>query len=153
MVCWIFWIDWKISYICCGSSKSYSPWFLSDAYNPSRERKSGIPHETPIRNGRKNMNNKESQKRLDILMPAPVNIKMRCDLRMSSTALSIVLYCGNLSRCRRLANMIRDVQQLKISAHWCVIATRRKYVIVVGRRSWSSGHWGARIRSTKFGAR
>ena len=65
------------SYICCGSSKSYSPRFLSDAYSPSRERKSGIPHETPL-TGRKDTNI-ENQKGLNTLMPAPVNIKMRCD--------------------------------------------------------------------------
>ena len=47
-------------------------------------------------------------------MPAPVNIKMRCDFLMSSIALGIELYSGNLSRCRMLANMVRDVkQQLK----------------------------------------
>ena len=94
---------------------------------------------------RNNMNSKREPETIDnILMPAPVNIKMRCDFWMSSTALSIVLCCGNLSRCRRLANIVRDVQELKISAYWCDNATRRKYVIVVGRRSWSSGHWEGR---------
>jgi len=33
--------------ICWGSSKSYSPSVLREAYSPSLERKSGIPQETP----------------------------------------------------------------------------------------------------------
>lgn len=102
--------------ICWGSSNSYSPMFLNDAYNPSRERKSGMPQDTPTSMTKK-LDEDKNNTNNDWLIPAPVNTRIRRDWRIKCTASSIVLRCGNFSRflCYSCANHPRGIARVNDS--------------------------------------
>ena len=88
----------KRRYICWGSSRSYSPFSFNVAYRPLRERKSGIPHETPPPIYHEGPLRGLGFADAYSLMPAPVNTNMRLDEVMRLTASCRVLYWDSRSR-------------------------------------------------------